>query len=176
MNNQSNFHLGGKVYPVHGSYGIACTFTHRLSPGDHEFAGLPKSLLENFRIVSITCPDIREIVSKYFMLLGRMEDAALLTNKWLGFMRFISSGYSAFSAISEGDNTGLLLEDTPSPAPGQEAQEFGVGNLISMKTILKILRLTLHFQAEKVMMAEQNNTVSILHANVFSYFTCLLRP
>lgn len=78
---------------MHSSFGIVNGFTERISGVDHKFIQLPKSLLESFRVINVIEPDLKEIVTHYFTLLGFGEKHYEYTNKFIGFIRFISSTY-----------------------------------------------------------------------------------
>ncbi|KAL4447013.1 hypothetical protein ABPG74_014985 [Tetrahymena malaccensis] len=169
MNDQKIFQFAGKSYPVHSSYGIVSGFTDRLNVLDHKFAQLPKSLLENFRVINVVEPDLTEIVKNYFILYGCSDKSQEYSNKFISFLRFISSSY---------ENTRLMKFysfDEKSVNHFKESivqDKFSLGNLISLKAILKILRLTLVFHTEKQL--DLQDQIKVVQASVQSYFSCLL--
>lgn len=169
MNDLNSFQFGGRSFPVHHSYGIVCGFTEKLNTCDHKFNDLPKSLLESFRVINILEPDMRQIAREYLFLVGFGDTSWEFTNKFIGFFRFISISYENNHLLKSSNfdeqATDLYRESLTN-------EKISIGNIISIKSILKILRLSLIYKIEQNV--EFLDPVSIIHICVQNYFSCLL--
>jgi len=104
------------------------------------------------------------------ILQGFVDDHSEYTNKFLGFLRFISGLYSNSFLLNESEFKEDQLDAYKEEA---KTESIPLGNLISLKTVLKILRLAFSYHADRKE-DYHHSALNTLHAVVHNYFACLL--
>ncbi|EAR86276.2 dynein heavy chain family protein (macronuclear) [Tetrahymena thermophila SB210] len=137
----TQFPFGDLTLPCNNQFGLMCSYQITQDGNKNSFEILPKSLLENFRIINFIQPDIEPIFRQYFLMLGVKDyQVEEKLKQFLLFFSFLSSSFDKQYFLQKNMLTEQDLGDI------KYSKFEGMHNVFSMKSLIKFMHISLMAQ------------------------------